>query len=338
MKNTAIRTDQYTLNAAEIDRLLAVQHEILVRGLSPVEPEFYEAFADCDDLLPEGPHRFLEEFRDNPASTVCQLHGFPVNDTLAGPTPEHWERTEGYRATVESDIYQAMCATALGVPFAWATLQYGRLIQDVFPIRGDEWCESGHGSDGFLQFHTDDAFRPDSCDYLLLFGVRNPDVVPTYVAAVRDVELSDADRRVLSQPRFHIMPDDEHIRQLELRAPGDPALLRAIGARDNPEPVAVLFGDDDSPRVRLDVPYMRCVGQDVRAAGALRRLLAELSRVRRPLVAAQGTLLIINNCSVVHGRESFKARYDGTDRWLRKIIVARDLSGRGGGPASHVRL
>jgi L-asparagine oxygenase len=293
-------------------------------GLSPLEPDFHDRYATCHELLPGGLSRFLDEFRRDASAPVCLVRGFPVDEAKVGPTPDHWDRTDGLDATIESDIYAAMCASALGHPFAWATLQHGRLVQDVFPIRGDEWRESGHGSDAFLQFHTDDAFRPDSCDYILLFGLRNRDAVPTYIAAVRDVELAEDDRRVLFEDRFHIVPDGEHIRQLEQRAPGDPALRRAIEMRDHPAPVAVLFGDPAEPSIRLDAPYMRCIGDDPAAQRALRALEVELERVRRPFVAASGTLLILNNRSAAHGRESFRARYDGTDRWLRKIVVSRD--------------
>ncbi len=219
----------------------------------------------------------------------------------------------------------ALCGLSLGEPFCWATLQYGRMIQDVFPIRGDEQRLNGHGSEAFLVFHTDDAFHPDTCDYLLLFGIRNPDAVPTYISSVRDLSLSPGDRQLLAEDRFLIVPDDEHIRQLELRAPDHPALTRAIEMRDNPRPVPVLFGAQISPYLRLDGPYMQCVGDDPAAERALEAVHDELDRVQRPVVVDRGTLLIIDNKVATHARKSFTARYDGTDRWLRKIIVSRGL-------------
>jgi Fe(II)/alpha-ketoglutarate-dependent arginine beta-hydroxylase len=326
----ALRTAEYILSASEKELLRLNGRQLLEEtGAAPIDPDFYDKNGDCRDLLPAGLREFLGEFRDDPGSTVCQVDGFPIDDVAVGPTPAHWERPQGLERTAESDVFLAMCGSVLGDPFAWATLQYGRMIQDIFPIRGDERNESGHGSDAFLMFHTDDAFRSDSANYLLLFGVRNHDLVPTYAAAVRDVLLSDGDRTLLTEPRFHIVPDDEHIRQLERRAPGEPALLRAIEMRDRPEPVPVIYGEPDHPRIRLDAPFMRCIDDEPNAMRALATLQAELERVRRPYVAAPGTLLILDNHGVVHARESFKARYDGTDRWLRKLIVSHDLSGAG---------
>jgi L-asparagine oxygenase len=35
--------------------------------------------------------------------------------------------------------------------------------------------------------------------------------------------------------------------------------------------------------------------------------------------------MIIDNAVAVHGRLPFEARYDGTDRWLEKLLVRRDI-------------
>jgi alpha-ketoglutarate-dependent taurine dioxygenase len=42
-------------------------------------------------------------------------------------------------------------------------------------------------------------------------------------------------------------------------------------------------------------------------------------------VLEPGDFCFIDNFQAVHGRKPFKARFDGTDRWLRRINVVRDL-------------
>lgn len=319
------RTVDYTLDPGEAEEIRAGLRRLGQEAGSPIDPEFYDWHWDSHVLLPAGLVRFLEDFRRNEPAAACLVHGFPVDDEIAGPTPAHWERRDGLESTRDSDLFMAMCGLSLGEPFAWATLQYGRMIQDVFPIRGDEQRLNGHGSDAFLVFHTDDAFHPASCDYLLLFGVRNQDGVPTYVSSAREASLGPRDRQILAENRFLIVPDDEHIRQLAARAPDHQALARAIEMRDRPRPVPILFGAPDNPYLRLDGPYTRYAGNDPAAERALAALHEELSRVRRAVVVEQGTLLVIDNHVAAHARESFAARYDGTDRWLRKIIVSRGL-------------
>ena len=38
-----------------------------------------------------------------------------------------------------------------------------------------------------------------------------------------------------------------------------------------------------------------------------------------------GDICVIDNYKAVHGRKPFRARFDGTDRWLRRLNMARDL-------------
>lgn len=316
---------EYTMDAAEVDAIRDGTKRLGALGATPVHPDFYDEHWDLHELLPAGVHRFLEEFRRNESAPTCLIHGFPVDDVAAGPTPDHWETAAKTSTTPLQDVFLAMCGLALGDPFSWATLQFGQMIQNVFPIRGDEQRLSGHGSEAHLVFHTDDAFHPDSCDYLMLFGIRNHDRVPTFVASVRDVRLSEEEFDVLFAPRYFISPDEEHIRQLELHFPGHPTLARAIELRDRPAPVPVLFGARNAPYLRLDGPYMHCSPGDTAAEEALKALHAELDRIQHEVVVAAGTLLILDNHMAAHGRKSFHAAYDGTDRWLRKLIVSRNL-------------
>lgn len=331
-------TREYILTGSELNELRGALSTLAASGLSPVQPGFYAEYGGCHELLPIGLRRFLANFRDSKQATFCTVRTFPVDDAAVGPTPEHWERRDGDGSTIEPDLCLAMCASTLGEPFAWATLQYGRIIQDVFPIRGDERRESGHGSDKFLEFHTDDAFRPDSPDYLLLLGIRNQDLIPSFVTPARDIKLSEDHLEMLWQERFYVVPDDEHIRQLELRAPDDPALARAIEMRDNPRPVGVFFGDRANPCIRLDIPFMRCVGDDPEVKKALLALRFELDRARQAQIVTAGTVLILNNRAVAHARDAFTARYDGTDRWLRKMIVGRGTAATSRSEAVRVRL
>jgi Fe(II)/alpha-ketoglutarate-dependent arginine beta-hydroxylase len=323
MEHPMTATVEYTLDTREAEQLRAALAGFGGRGESPVGSDFYERRWDIHRLLPLGLQRFLEEFRRKEPTAACLVHGFPVDDTAVGPTPADLLRRDGLDSTLESDLFVAACGLSLGEPFCWATLQFGRMLQDVFPIKGEEQRLSGHGSEAYLVFHTDDAFHPDTPDYLLLFGVRNRDAVPTLVSSVRDLDLNPDDRRVLAEERFNILPDDEHIRQLETYGPDNPALQLAIEMRDKPRPVSVFFGSELNPYIRVDGPFMRCIGDDAAAERALAALYAELERVRREIVIDPGTLLVIDNKVCAHGRTSFTARYDGTDRWLRKILVSR---------------
>ena len=73
---------------------------------------------------------------------------------------------------------------------------------------------------------------------------------------------------------------------------------------------------------------MFCAEGGLAATAALDHLMAELQRVARDVVVDPGTLLVFDNYAAVHGRRSFRCRHDGTDRWLKKLLVRRDLRRR----------
>ncbi|GAB3058254.1 guanitoxin biosynthesis L-enduracididine beta-hydroxylase GntD [Micromonospora schwarzwaldensis] len=316
---------RYTLSPRDVAVVRSVIDELDGLVEPPTDPAFYDRHWDAYLRLPTGLRVFLERFRRDEPAAGCLVQGFPTPDEEVDATPDHWESALASRTGSRQEIFMALCGLALGDPFTWSTLQTGAMIQNILPIRGEEQRQSGHSSDVFLEFHTEDGFHPARCDYLLLFGMRNHDAVPTYLASVRDVRLSDEDRAVLSRPRFLIRPDDEHVRQLRQRHPDHPALGRATAMREAPEPVSVLFGAELHPYLRIDRPFMRCVDDDPVAQRAVEALMTELRRVSRPVVIEPGSLLVVDNYLAVHGRKAFRSRYDGTDRWLKRMIVSRDL-------------
>jgi L-asparagine oxygenase len=316
---------EYVLNQDEAEEVRVLAAALQKRGCDPGSPAFYDSHWSAVERFPAGLRQFLEGFRRTEPSIACLVRELPVDDQAIGPTPGHWEAAAASDRAVNEELILALCAMALGEPFTWATLQSGRIIQNILPIAGDEWLQNGYGSKALLEFHTEDGFHPHRCDYLLLLGLRNPDQVSTTIASVQEIELGDRDREVLGQKRFYIMPDDEHIRQLAARCPGHPALAEMIRMRDRPEPVAVLTGDPQRPYLRVDRPFMRCADDDQVARQALDRLMAELERVQQDLVVGPGTLLVLDNYLAVHGRKPFRVRADGTDRWLKKVTVRRDL-------------
>ncbi|MEU6221499.1 guanitoxin biosynthesis L-enduracididine beta-hydroxylase GntD [Streptomyces sp. NPDC047022] len=316
---------EYELSGAETEQIQETVSRFHDSFSRPAQPGFYDRHWDAALHLPVGLRTFLEEFRRTEPAAALVIHGFPVDDAAIGPTPAHWEEVPADGPALDQEFFLAMVGTALGDPFTFSTLQLGRVVQNLLPIRGDELRQSGHGSECLLEFHTEDGFHPGRCDYLLLFGMRNHERVPTIVASVRDVKISDDTADLLRSPRFLIRPDDEHIRQLQARHPGHPALAHMLRIQADPEPVPVLSGEHERPYLRIDYPFMTCSGSDTGAQEALDELMEELERVQLDVVVEQGSLAVVDNYVAVHGRRPFRAAHDGTDRWLKRMIVSRDL-------------
>ncbi|MEV6558529.1 guanitoxin biosynthesis L-enduracididine beta-hydroxylase GntD [Nocardia sp. NPDC051756] len=319
------RPREYTLSRSEGAELLDIAQQAADTYGDPLTDEFYDQAWPHSRLLPAGLRGFLDDFRRFEPSAACLVHGIPVDDDQLGATPAHWRDAIAGETARRQEIILALCGMVLGEPCGWATLQEGCIVQNVLPIKGDEIRQSGYGSESLLEFHTEDGFHPNRCDYLMLLGLRNSDQVPTIVASVRDTRLTERDRRILAEDRYYIFPDTEHIRQLSSHDENHPALEQLRRKLANPTPTSVLFGDSVSPYMRIDRPFMSCVDNDQEAAAALDRFMVELTRVQQDVVVGPGSLLIMDNYLAAHGRRPFRARYDGTDRWLKKLTVSRNL-------------
>ncbi|NLU67788.1 TauD/TfdA family dioxygenase [Streptomyces sp. HNM0574] len=324
----------YDLSTAELRDLEALLSDAAHCSPSddPGSEAYYEQVRELAHRLPSGLRRFLRGLRSAASPPAGLIRGFGVDDAAIGPTPAHWREAAASPAARREERWLALLGLATGEPFAWSTLQRGRLIQNMLPIAGEEVQQSGHGQ-VHLEWHTEDAFHPHRCDHLILLGLRNHDATGTTLASVRDVTLGAEHRAVLAQKRFHILPDEEHLRQLARNDPHSPALARMLAMRDDPEPVAVLSAapGTGSPehtteglRLRIDPCYMRCLPGDTEAGLALKHLVEELESAQQSVALRPGEVLVVDNHRAVHGRQDFTARFDGTDRWLKKITVTGD--------------
>jgi L-asparagine oxygenase len=235
------------------------------------------------------------------------LRGLRAPDVPLGPTPPSWSETAP-GATPHWDATLLLLASTLGRAFGWEGQQDGRLVHDIVPSKGHEQEQTGASSTVVLSAHTEDAFHPGRANLLLLACLRNHDDVPTSLASVRHARLSAIERTLLERPTLPILPDDSYDEGDE------PA---AAAAPD----VATLWDGDGGLRIRYDPAYtpLEQADQDYRAAYDW--LSGELERVAVDVPLGAGDVLVVDNDVAVHGRQPFQARYDGTDRWLKRVSV-----------------
>jgi L-asparagine oxygenase len=150
----------------------------------------------------------------------------------------------------------------------------------------------------------------------------------TYVAEARALceRLSPEHLRVLREPNF------------ELRAPysftrgGD-------GSRPWSGPVPLIRGPAWAPRIAFDL----ACGLRGKTPGADEAIRALRAVAREPGVSeavklAPGDLLVLNNRSCAHARNTFEAKFDGRDRWLHRVYVRRSLEGLQDAPTTSWRV
>jgi Fe(II)/alpha-ketoglutarate-dependent arginine beta-hydroxylase len=316
------------MDKLEID---ATERQMLTQLLDEIETKFSNL--ESDDALHhsavfahELPTRIrltLNAFRLEQMSGVLCISGYAVDQERVGPTPGHWRDRPTPSSAHREELLLILLSSLLGDPFGWATQQNGRLIHDVLPIKGHEREQLGSSSEAPLTWHTEDAFHPLRGDFISFACLRNPYAAATTIGYVDSLELPEATRSVLLQERFTISPDESHLAKNNSK-PG--AMFAGIEQmQTNPDPVAVLFGDPARPYIRADPYFMSVTPGDDEAREALSLLVSQMDEKIFDMRMESGDFCFLDNYRVVHGRKPFKARHDGTDRWLKRVNVVRDL-------------
>jgi Fe(II)/alpha-ketoglutarate-dependent arginine beta-hydroxylase len=321
------------LSPEEVESIRSLADELASR-YSSVEDEVF--LTDAVLYAHEAPRRlrkFLNDFKLlEPPTGVCLISGYPVDGSKIGPTPLHWEYRSEVSPALEEEMVLALCGFLLGDLIGWGTQQNGYMVHEVLPIKEFEDLQVNFSSKQYITWHTEDAFHPYRGDYLGLMCLRNPDRVATTYASIAMLEVDRDVAEALFEPHFMIHPDESHSERHRPSIDRGPAgSTRSESAyeminrlHNSPEKVPVLFGHRDSPYMRLD-PYVMDPPDNDRAIAAFHGFTSAIDDRLSEVVLEDGDILFIDNYRVVHGRRPFAARYDGTDRWLKRINVARDL-------------
>jgi L-asparagine oxygenase len=289
------------------------------------DPRLVEDLAVLADDLPPRIKRAVNRFRLDERAHCMLVRNHVVDQERAGRTPSSWRDKTPACSSLDEEVLLLLYAGLLGEPFGWRTQQNGRLVHEVLPIREDEEAQLGTGSKQLLTWHTEDAFHDDRADYVMLFAIRNPNRAATTLGALDPGALADEHLEVLFQPRFHVAPDHSHLSSNNSENLDHGAFAAIDEMHAKPQRVALLFGAREAPYLRLDPYFTAAVPGDDQARRALEAVVAAIDAGLSDLVAEEGDLLIIDNFRAVHGRRPFTARYDGSDRWLKRVNVARDL-------------
>lgn len=326
---------QLTLTAEENAALLPWLTELAADHGTIEDPKLLRRAPVLACALPPRLLEFLEEYRRNEPSAVCLISGLNVDERTLGPTPEHWRNTQHGSTALPQEIFFMLCAARLGDVFGWSTQQDGRIMHDVLPIKGHEHYELGSNSLQHLSWHTEDAFHPCRGDYVSLMCLKNPDDAATMVCDAGSLDWSALDVGALFESVFTQMPDNSHLPQNTAESTGDPVqdrlrkrsfeLIRSWN--ENPVQRPVLFGDHHNPYMALDPYHMKQEDWTERSLNAFRELCEQVEKNMQDLVLRPGDIAFIDNFRAVHGRRSFQPRYDGSDRWLKRLNITRNIRG-----------
>lgn len=326
----------FTLDPSEISEIEVLIADVRADYRNFDDPAFLKECPLFSRRLPDRLLAYINEFRYNPpAEGYCIVSGFPVDDARLGPTPSHWRIDDPNATCWRECLTMCLYSAALGDIFGWATQQDGRIIHDVLPVKEYQYEQLGFSSSEELTWHTEDAFHELRGDYLAFLCLRNPDAVATTISRPDFSKLTSAQIDVLFERHYTIRPDNSHLpkneseeRARDREERGDvlvSAAYESIERRlSEPDKIAVLFGDRNDPYLSLD-PYFMDEPEDPAARDALRALIEVTEAGLKEIALKPGECALIDNYMVVHGRRSFTARFDGTDRWYKRVNITRDI-------------
>ena len=208
-------------------------------------------------------------------------------------------------------------AQVYGWPISFAQEQKGQLIQNIFPVKKTENQQISTSSKVELGLHTETAFHPYKPTAVLLLCLRgDPNAVTTYAYVdeiVKHLEPSAID--ALTKLWFTTSIDDSFRTNGESDMELTCSVLRDKFQRN--------INADRFFEITYDEVLMKGINDE--AIDALEHLKNAIKNCTREIVLKAGDLLIINNRTTVHGRRPFDARYDGTDRWVQRILAIETL-------------
>ncbi|RDW58728.1 hypothetical protein BP6252_13204 [Coleophoma cylindrospora] len=177
-----------------------------------------------------------------------------------------------------------------------------------------------------LSLHVENAYFGFRPDFLLLYCLRQ-DAKQEARTSVVDIrcalaKLDPHEVAELQKPVFMV--------------PSPPSHHGAMGGErwSDPRPV---FGDlRVDPNFICHFPGMKALEPMAqRALDRFEEVVLQRDIVRH-IAVQPGGMLLLNNRKVAHGRSSFEARYDGSDRWLQRVYVTRKRSSYSGEDAAGV--
>lgn len=226
------------------------------------------------------------------ASTATPLaHGFSQNDDLN-----------------EIDKILIQTARAWGRPYGYWQEQGGSLVQNIFPIKMTENDQISSSSKKPLEMHTETAFHPWLPHYVILLCLRGDTNAGTTFVDLEELimHLSKDEINLLHQPIFKTSIDMSFLNNKQ----ADKSIMMPI-----------LYNNGTS--IKYDRNLM--TSNDPDGMDVLAKLADLVEKLKVIYYLRSGQMAVIENWRTVHGRTEFVPRYDGTDRWLKRVLVRRSM-------------
>jgi len=234
------------------------------------------------------------------------LTNFVIPETPTCNNEKIGEKTELARI-------QSMLISFIGEMISYEAEGYGRLFQDVVPIKSMENVQMSVSSKFELEIHTEQAFSKLKPDILCLGCLKGDINALTYILPVKKILecLSSEEIDMLFKPLWKIGVD------LSFKLNG----IKFVEG-DIRGPIPILYGSKEMPTLIFDQDLMEGITPE--SQNMIKKIVNIYYKCRIEYSLKLGEIILINNNKATHGRSSFIAKYDGTDRFLIRCFGVLD--------------
>lgn len=227
------------------------------------------------------------------------------------PTPLSDEAVDVLLSAIKPSISKLIQVTKkYGTIVGYKQEQNGQLIQHVFPKKSNELAQTSGSSKVKLQLHTETAFHPYKPDYVALMCIRPDPSAATVYADVDDI------LKRLPLWAVHELHKNSFVTRVD-------ASFRTRGEPDQEVNMPVLVTAGGKTTISFDADLMS--GIDDAGSQALDCLRNAADAASKHIVLDAGDVVVMDNSKIVHGRSQFTPRYDGSDRWLLRVLLRKKL-------------
>jgi L-asparagine oxygenase len=267
------------------------------------------------DKLPRQIKTVLQEFvKVGNANEFLLITGLESVIENLVETPSNNYSKIGEKTTLAK--IQAIMMSYMSEMIAYEAEGYGRLFQDVVPIKSMEKEQTSIGSATELEIHTEQAFSDLKPDILSLACLRGDPTALTYILPVKTImdNLSSDELILLKQPLWKTGVDlsfkiaGHEFKNGDIRGPMPILSTSAFGST--------------RPILTFDQDLM--FGITTRSHRMVKKIVDIYYKNRIAHNLKPGQIIFIDNRYAVHGRSPFFPKYDGNDRFLVRCFSVFD--------------
>jgi len=263
----------------------------------------------ASEYIPTRIALLLREFSFRGSETGFLLIRFPpgFDDHNLPPTPLDNKSKVG--ETTRLARIQAIIVSSISDLVAYEAEGYGRLFQDVVPVKSMASDQTSVGSNVELEIHTEQAFSKLRPDILSLACLRGDPHAMTHILPVQRIiqNLGINEVKIARESLWKTGVD------LSFKLNGNEFLEGDVRG-----PLPIIHGSESDPWLTFDQDLM--FGETPEASEMIHQIVNVYYAHRISHNLVPGEIALIDNRRAVHGRSPFFPRYDGKDRFLTRCF------------------